>query len=206
VPSAVAFVALGDVVTAAVYETGRFGRADVAYVWALLAASALGLLASTQGRLYASTWYALRDARRPLRFALVRLAIGAALGIVLAFRGPAWLGIDARWGAAGISLASALAGGVELVLLRRSLVPRIGRVVQPAGELARLWVAAAGAAAVAWVLKLALPPLPPWIAGALVLGTYGASYLGAAAWLGAPDARRLGREILARVTRPGRDA
>ena len=33
------------------------------YVWAILAGSAIGLLASTWGRLYASTYYALQDTR-----------------------------------------------------------------------------------------------------------------------------------------------
>ena len=69
VPSAVAFIALGDVIAAAVFETGRFDRADTVYVWAILAGSAIGLLPSTLGRLYSSTYYALRDTRTPLRYA-----------------------------------------------------------------------------------------------------------------------------------------
>ena len=39
------------------------------YVWGILAGSAVGLLASTLGRLYSSTYYALRDTRTPLRYA-----------------------------------------------------------------------------------------------------------------------------------------
>jgi putative peptidoglycan lipid II flippase len=56
VPSAVAFLALGDVIVAALYQTGAFTRAMTVYVWAILAGSAVGLLASTWGRLYASTY------------------------------------------------------------------------------------------------------------------------------------------------------
>ncbi len=70
VPSAMAFLALGDLVTAVIYQTGRFGRGDSIYVWGVLAGAAVGLLASTSGRLYASTFYALRDTRTPLRFAV----------------------------------------------------------------------------------------------------------------------------------------
>ena len=66
VPSALAFLALGDVIAAALLQTGRFRHEDALYVWGILAGSAVGLLASTLGRLYSSTYYALRDTRTPL--------------------------------------------------------------------------------------------------------------------------------------------
>jgi putative peptidoglycan lipid II flippase len=52
VPSAVAFLALGDVIVAALFQTGRFEAADSRIVWGILAGSAVGLLASTLGRLW----------------------------------------------------------------------------------------------------------------------------------------------------------
>ena len=64
----VAFLALGDVVAGALYQSGAFTRAMTLYVWGILAGSAVGLLASTMGRLYASTYYALHDTRTPLRY------------------------------------------------------------------------------------------------------------------------------------------
>ncbi|HYW65581.1 MAG TPA: murein biosynthesis integral membrane protein MurJ, partial [Candidatus Dormibacteraeota bacterium] len=73
VPSVVGFLALGDVIVAAIYQTGRFKHDDVIYVWVILAGSTVGLLASTLGRLYSSGFYALRDTRTPLRFAIVRV-------------------------------------------------------------------------------------------------------------------------------------
>src|SRR5262249_36896236 len=75
VPSAVAFPALGDVIVGALFQTGRFDRTDSRYVWGILAGSAVGLLASTLGRLYSSAYYALRDTRTPLRFAIVRVIL-----------------------------------------------------------------------------------------------------------------------------------
>ena len=66
VPSAMAFFALGDVIAAALYQTGKFTHDNSVYVWGIIAGSAVGLLASTLGRLYASTYYALRDTRTPL--------------------------------------------------------------------------------------------------------------------------------------------
>jgi len=201
VPSAVAFAALGDVVTAAIYQTGRFGRSDVLYVWSLLAASAVGLLASTLGRLYASTWYALRDASRPLRFALVRLAFGTALGIVFAFRAPGWLGLDPRWGAAGLPLGSGLAGWLEVALLRRSLVARVGRVEIGIGFACRLWGAALVAAAAARAGKLAAPGLPPLLGGIAILALYGVLYFAGSALLGIRESHAFLRGLRASVTR-----
>src|SRR5579884_3604185 len=63
VPSAVAFFAFGDLIAGALFQTGRFRHNDSVYVWAILAGSAVGLLASTMGRLYSSAYYALRDTR-----------------------------------------------------------------------------------------------------------------------------------------------
>jgi len=196
VPSAVAFAALGDVVTAAIYQTGRFGRDDVYYVWGILAGSAVGLLASTLGRLYASVWWALRDTTKPLRFALVRLLVTTALGIVLAFFAPGLLGLEARWGAAGLTLAAGIAGWVEFLLLRRSLVPRIGRVALAPRFLVALWGAAAVAAAAAWTLEHSLPPLGSIVGAAVILGVYGVLYFAIAALIGVDESRSLFKRLL----------
>ena len=51
------------------------------YVWAILGGSAIGLLATTLGRLYASAYYALRDTRTPLRFAVLRVLPDGCAGI-----------------------------------------------------------------------------------------------------------------------------
>src|SRR2546430_11504706 len=63
---------LGDVVVAAIYQSGRFQHADAMYVWGILAGASVGLVASTFGRLYASTYYALRDTQTPLRYEIGR--------------------------------------------------------------------------------------------------------------------------------------
>ena len=115
-----AFLALGDVVTGALYQSGAFTREMTVYVWGILAGSAVGLLASTMGRLYASTYYALHDTRTPLRFALVRVALTIGLGYLSALPLPRLLGIDPRWGAAGLTASAGMAGWVEFVLLRRA--------------------------------------------------------------------------------------
>ena len=98
VPSVAAFLILGDVVVGAIYRTGRFTQADVIYVWGILAGATVGLLASTLGRLYSSTYYALRDTRTPLRFAIVRVVLTTALGYLCAIPLAALLGIEASLG------------------------------------------------------------------------------------------------------------
>ena len=201
VPSAVAFVVLGDVVTAAIYRTGRFGADDVRYVWSILAASAVGLLATTLARLFSATYYALRDTRTPLRFACVRLAVGVALGVPLAFFAPDALGIEPRWGAAGLALASGIAGWVELALLRRALEPRIGRTRLPDGLLSRLWTAAIASAAVALLVERISGGAHPVVAAIVVLGTFGGLYLAATLALGIGEARAFASQLAARLRR-----
>ncbi|HYG80547.1 MAG TPA: murein biosynthesis integral membrane protein MurJ, partial [Pyrinomonadaceae bacterium] len=127
VPSAVGFLLLGDVMAAALYQTGRFTRADSVYVWGILAGSAIGLLPTTLGRLYASTYYAMHDTRTPLRYAAVHVVVAVVLGYLLAIPLPAALGINLRWGAIGLTTAAGLGGWAEFLLLRRTLNRRIGR-------------------------------------------------------------------------------
>ena len=200
VPSAMAFLAFGDVIAAALLQTGRFGPEDAQYVWGILAGSSVGLLASTMGRLYSAAFYALGDTRTPLRFAVIRVALVTALGYVFALMLPGWLGVPARWGAAGLTASAGLAGWVEFFLLRRGLARRIGATGVGAGRLARLWAAALAGAALGWLMRSqewvalydALRSWAPAVRAALVLGTFGVTYLGAAAALGVPVPRLRG--------------
>ncbi|MBZ5586108.1 MAG: murein biosynthesis integral membrane protein MurJ, partial [Acidobacteriia bacterium] len=109
VPSAMAFLALGDVVAGFVYQGGLFRRQDSLYVWGILTGSAVGLLASTLGRLYSSTYYALRDTRTPLKFAVVRVCLTTGLGYLCALPLPRWIGLDPAWGVAGLTASAGLA-------------------------------------------------------------------------------------------------
>ena len=177
VPSAMAFLALGDVLVAALLQTGRFRHEDAVYVWGILAGSAVGLLASTLGRLYSSTYYALRDTRTPLRFAIVRVVLTTVLGYLFAIPLPRVLGVPQAWGAAGLTASAGIAGWVEMLLLRRTMNARIGTTGLPASYVAKLWTAAAAGAAAAWAVKLSIPILPPIIAAILIVGPYGLVFL-----------------------------
>jgi len=191
VPSSVAFISIGDIVGATLYQSGRFGRADVIWMWGVLAGSAVGLLAGTLGRLYASTWYALRNARTPLKFALLRVTLTLALGWLAALWLPGAVGLDPRWGVAGLTASAGIAAWVECLLLRRSLVPRIGDVGVDRPYQARLWGAAAAAAVAAWGAKLVLGVEHPLMLGAVALPLYGVTYLGATAAMGIAETTAL---------------
>jgi putative peptidoglycan lipid II flippase len=184
VPSAVAFVILGDVIVATLYRSGRFQADQVTFVWGVLAGSGVGLLASTSGRLYSSAFYALRNTRTPLKFALVRVALTLGLGYLFALPLPRLLGIDRHWGVAGLTLSAGIAGWVEFALLRRGLHARIGTVPYSVPRVMRLWVVAIGAAVAAYALKRVLPFHRPLLVGPAVLGAYGAIYLGLTWWMG----------------------
>ena len=188
VPSAMAFLALGDVLVGALLESGRFRHADSVYVWGILAGSSVGLLASTLGRLYSSTYYALRDTRTPLRFALIRVALTTVLGYLFAIPLPRLLGIPQVWGAAGLTSSAGIAGWVEMLLLRRTMNQRIGRTGLPASYVGKLWAAAIAGAAAAWAVKLSIPVLPPVVAAVLIIGPYGLIFFAMTFALRIPEA------------------
>ena len=121
VPSAVALFALGDLIVLLLFQSGRFNRGNTIWVWQILMGSSLGLLVSTMGRLYSSTFYALRDTRTPLRYAIVRVVLTTALGYLFALVLPPMLGLDRKLGAVGLTASAGLAGWVEFYLLRRDL-------------------------------------------------------------------------------------
>ena len=178
IPSVVAFIALGDVIAGAIYQTGKFGRADAVYVWGILAGSGVGLLASTQGRLYSSAFYALKDTRTPLRFAVIRVALTTVLGYLAALQLPGLLGVDAKWGVAGLTASAGVSGWIEFVLLRRALRARIGSDPVGALYLLRLWGAALVAAGAAWAIKTTVPQTTgPVVFAILILVPFGLIYL-----------------------------
>jgi len=189
VPSAVAFLVLGDVLAAGLYQSGRFNYASAVYVWAVLAGSAIGLLATSLGRLYSSAFYALLDTKTPLRFAIIRVILTTALGVVFALYLPHWLGIGEKWGVAGLTASAGIAGWLEFALLRHALAGRIGRTGIPAGFAMKLWATALVAAFVGYAVKLVLGVGRPELLAVLVIPLYGAIYFGGTALLGIAESQ-----------------
>ncbi|HYD41898.1 MAG TPA: murein biosynthesis integral membrane protein MurJ [Anaeromyxobacter sp.] len=218
IPSAAAFLVLGDVVAGALFQTGQQRAADTRYLWLVLMGSTIGLLPATMGRLYASAFYALKDTRTPLRFALLRLALNAALAWFSAVRLPGLLGVPQELGLVGITASSGLAAWLEYALLRRALERRLGRTGLRDRTLARLWTCAAVAGAAGLGVKVALaawrgpmpgvaeqwgggflppPELHPALGAIPILGVYGVGYLALAVGTAPGGARA----ALARVRR-----
>jgi putative peptidoglycan lipid II flippase len=149
------------------------------------------LLASTLGRLYSSTYYALRDTRTPLRFAIVRVVLTTILGYTCAIPLPPLLGIDPRWGVAGLTISAGISSWVEFTLLRRTLNRRIGRTGVPGGYLAKLWMAALIASGIAYAIRHFFSHHSPIILALIVLAPYGLVYFAGTFALGIAEAQAL---------------
>jgi Uncharacterized membrane protein, putative virulence factor len=216
VPSAVAFLALGDLIVLLVFQSGKFQRGNTIWVWQILIGSTVGLLASTMGRLYSSTFYAMRDTKTPLRYAVVRVILTTALGYFFALVLPGLLGLDRKLGAAGLTASAGLAGWVEFYLLRREMDKRIGRTRLVPARMARLWGAALAGAAIPWAYKLATDRgslilsahdtvVKSKLMALALLCVYGLTYLGITAAFGIPEARNVfdrGRRLFNLALRP----
>ena len=217
VPSSVALFALGDLIVHLLFQSGRFQRDNTIWVWQILIGSTIGLLASTMGRLYSSTFYAMRDTRTPLRYAVVRVVLTTVLGYLFALVLPQMLGLDRKLGAAGLTASAGLAGWVEFYLLRRELDRRIGRTRLVPARMLRLWSAAILGAMIPWAYKLWVDRGAPVfsvheaaihskLTALVLLAAYGLMYLAITAALGIPEARNVmdrGKRLFRLVVRTG---
>jgi putative peptidoglycan lipid II flippase len=192
IPATLAYLTLGDVVVAALYETGAFGSPETLVTWAVLSAYTLGLPASGASRVLSSAFYALRDTRTPARVAYVRVTLSAAVGLALMVPADD-VGFETlRLGAAGLALGSSVGSWFELALLRRALVRRIGAHTPGSSGLVRLVLAAAIAAGTGVALQLLLPGAHPVVTALETLLPFGVVYVAAAALLGAGQPGRRG--------------
>lgn len=187
VPSAVAMILFGDEISAVLFEHKQFTQVDSLFAWGILAGAGIGLLATTMARLYSSTYYALRDTRTPLRFAIIRIALTLVLGYAAALYLPRALGIDRRWGAAALTGASSIAAWIEFVLLRNGINRRIGQTGLPTRFLLLLWGAATAASIAAWQVWM-LTRANRFAGGLGTLATFGVVYLLATVAAGVPEA------------------
>ena len=182
-PSAVAFIALGTVLAAAIFQTGRFEARDSHRVGLVLAAYGVGLLGQASVKLFASGFYAMRDTRTPVTIAISCLVL-AGLSAVLLLR---WLG------PAGIALGSSIGWSVSLVFHVRDLNHRIGRILHGADW--RYFASALGGALLAggagWVVARLAQGLSPIPLAAVAFAMFGVVYGAVTVLLRHPDAMRL---------------
>jgi putative peptidoglycan lipid II flippase len=197
VPSAVAFIAIGDSIITLLFQTGRFTAADTGRVWVVLCGSALGIVASTQGRLLASVFYANSEPTPVLHAAQLRVVINGALGWLMVLPLRHALGYDAMWGAFGLTASASLAAWVEWGLLRRRLASRLGGVPSARqlglGALASALLAGALGRGAGWGASTL--HAPAWLAAVAAIATFGAIYLSTMALAGVPEITALLRRL-----------
>jgi putative peptidoglycan lipid II flippase len=112
-----------------------------------------------------------------LKFAIIRVALTTILGYLCSRQLPPLLGLDLKWGAAGLTASAGVSGWIEFLLLRNALAKRIGPAHVGVARTLRLWGAAILAAAVAWAIKLHWPIHDPRLAAVATLIPFGAVYL-----------------------------
>ena len=165
------------------------------YVWAILAGSAVGLLASTMGRLYASTFWALHDTRTPLRTASIRVCLTIGLATSLRFRSQGlWAsrpdgerqGSPPRPASRDGSSSSCFGGPSTGVSGGQACRCRSRPGSGEARRSRRL---------PDWALRLILPVQHPVILAIFLLGAYGVVYLALTAGLGVAEAGGLLRRL-----------
>ncbi len=200
VPSAVAFIAIGGPIIALLFQTGRFTANDTRVVWIVLAGSALGLSAGTQGRLLGSAFYAIDEQKPPLHAALVRVAITGVFGYAFALPVRKALGYGPEWGAFGLTASAGFAAWVEFLLLERWLSKRIGKVPIPTklglGALACAGLAGAAAYGAAY-LAVELGARA-WQSALVAIPVFGSIYLVGMSIAKVPEAGAFTRRILRR--------
>jgi len=203
IPSTLAFVLLGDLFIGGIYQRGSFLASDTPVVHAVLAAYALGLLASSGSRVLSTAFYALRDTGTPARMAYLRVAVSLAIGVSLMFPLDRFGSGGLRFGAVGLALGASVAAWLEYAMLRRRLTRALGAHGPRSTVRSRLLmagsVAAVAGVAAKWVLGSIVPrhdglltdlmtDSVPWLLQpALAVGTaliFGVVYLFVSARLG----------------------
>lgn len=200
IPSIAAFLFFGNLIVGAIFQTGQFQKENTNYVWMVLAGSTVGLLASTLGRLYSSTFYSLKDTRTPLKFAVGRVASTTLLGVLFAFYLPPLFGLSPQWGTTGLTVSAGIAGWIEFYFLRRSLNRKIGKTGLDLQFQLKVWTVTLGAAAIGGILNYYLPDQYLLIIRtAVVLGVYGICYFGFGYLLQIEQAHSLLQKIIRRL-------
>jgi putative peptidoglycan lipid II flippase len=132
---------------------------------------------------------------------VLRVLLTTILGYLCAIPLPPLLGIEPRWGVAGLTISAGISSWVEFTLLRRALNRRIGRTGLPMDYLARLWVAALLAAAAGWGVRHYFGHHSPILLAILVLGPYGIVYFGMTLALGLGEAHGIFGRVFGKLSR-----
>lgn len=201
IPSVVAFLFLGDLIVGAVFQTGQFDASSTKTVWFVLMGSTVGLLASTLGRLYSSTFYSLKDTRTPLRFAIIRVIFTTLLGGLFGFYLPKALGLEPSWGTPGLTASAGIAGWIEFYFLRRALNKKIGKTGLSLKYQAKVWSIAIVSAGIPALLAhfVLITPMHIIVKATIAVGIYGLLYFTLGYLLKVEQAHSFLQKILRRI-------
>jgi putative peptidoglycan lipid II flippase len=149
VPAALFLILFPEAIVSVIYQRGAFTQADTLATASALRFYALGLLGYAGVRVTAPIFYAHKDTRTPMVFAMWAVGVNVALNIALVV----------PMGIAGLALANALAGSVNFLLLRRRLHVAFGMGVSAAAwkDISAFLFYGILAAAVAWLVWRAIP-------------------------------------------------
>ena len=138
-PAAVAMILFGDLAVQVLFQRGDFGAASTAVVSAVLVAYAVGIVASSSVKLFASGFHAMQDTKTPMKYATV----GVGSGVVVSALLMRPLGVP------GLALGGALGAWLNLGLLWGGLRGRLGGLFDRKALRAVARIAVAGGLAAA---------------------------------------------------------
>jgi len=129
IPAMVGLIVLREPIVALLFQRGEFDAAATQLTIQAVLYYSLGLWAFSAVRVVAATFFALQDARTPVRIAIISIIANIFLGVIL--MKPLAHG--------GLALATSLASMLNLVLLMHALRARLGslgwkNIVQSAGK------------------------------------------------------------------------
>ena len=201
VPSVCAFIFLGNILVAALYQTGEFGPQQTHIVWMVLIGSSIGLLASTMGRLYSSTFFSLKDTKTTLNLAIVRILFGTILGYCLAFLVIPSFTDEKLYATVGLTVAAGISGWIEFALLRHRLNKKIGKTGISLSYLFKLWSAALTGALIGFIINKTFTSPHPIIQAFIVFSFYGCTYFIVAAGLNIELAKHIINRMKSKIVR-----
>ena len=122
---------------------------------------------------------------------MIRVALTTLLGYLSALPLPRLLGIEPRWGVAGLTISAGIASWVEFTLLQRGLRRKVGQVGVPLKFLAQVWIAAVLGAVLARGVFMVIGHRGHIVAAILVLGTYAIVFFAMALAMKFPEAHSM---------------
>jgi len=170
VPAMVGLIVLRESIVALLFQRGAFSAEATQLTASALLYYATGLWAFAAVRIVVNAFYAMQDARTPVKIALVSITANFILGVIL--MGP--------MGHCGLALALSLAMMLNLVLLTGSLRSRLGALggKKIAASACKTALCSAIMGVVVWRISHILIPPQPMAAGALAGGLLAAIITG----------------------------